>query len=281
MPAIDALFHRSSFPMKTITSRENPTYREALKLLRRKYREETGLYLLEGVKPVMDALKEGTKPEKLFLRGNGEGEDPEEGYRDLISIYEDKDRVMILDGELFDRLSDTENSQGVIALMRREDRDAEGFLEVACKGNILLLDRLQDPGNVGTVIRTAEAAGFTGIIALRGTADIYSPKVVRSAAGSIIRMPILTGIDEDEGVELAGSGGWKLAVSTVDGGEDCFGPIAEGRICLVVGNEGAGASEKLIEKADMRLMIPMEGEIESLNAAVAAGILMYRLKNRN
>lgn len=286
--------------MKAITSKENPTYKEALKLLRRKYRDETGCYLLEGIKPVKDAIEAGTVPEKLFIREGLMGETSEATVTKdqaeaavtidqaeagiaagMISILDGGDeKTVCLGADLFDRLSDTENSQGVIALIRRTDIDPEGFLERAGKGNVLLLDRLQDPGNVGTVIRTAEAAGFTGIIALKGTVDIYSPKVARAAAGSLFRMPVITGLDEETGLDIVASGGWELAASTVDGGVDCFEQLPGGRICLAVGNEGAGISETIIDRAGIRLMIPMDGGIESLNAAVAAGILMYRIRNR-
>ena len=280
--------------MKVITSKENPTYREALKLLRRKHREDTGSYLLEGVKPVKDALEAGNVPEKLFIREDYAAEDGRDtetvpgsdtrsevgGIAELISRIEDgENRAICLSRELFDRLSDTENSQGVIALIKRSDMDARRFMDRACKGNILLLDRLQDPGNAGTMIRTAEAAGFAGIVALKGTTDLYAPKVVRAAAGSILRMPILTGTGEDDALRLLKEGGWKIAVTTPDGGTDCFDMKVETGIALIKGNEGSGASRRLIEESDLRLMIPMEGQIESLNAAVAAGILMYQVRN--
>lgn len=257
--------------MKVITSRDNPIYREVVRLLRKKYRDETGNYLVEGIKPLMDALNMGLSFERIFVR---EGSDT--GMTGL-----PRDALTGLSAGLFDRLSDTENSQGVIAVAKRRDMDMERFLHESDEGNILIMDRLQDPGNVGTVIRTAEAAGAAGIIAMKGTVDVYSPKVVRAAAGSLHRMPVLVGLSEDQLSELIGAGGWKLAVTSVENGEDCFDVSVEDKVALVIGSEGAGVSEELISRADIRLMIPMEGNIESLNAAVAAGILMYQLRRND
>ena len=291
MPAIDAFCYQLNKPMKTITSRDNPTYRDALKLLRKKYRDEKGMYLVEGIKPLLDALKEGIKIRGLFVRdGRFELSGPEEdgSSRGIILqtedgpvyIYEKDCSIWILAGELFDKLADTENSQGVIAQVEIKEDPAEVFFEKLRTGNILVLDRIQDPGNAGTMIRTAEAAGFDGIAALKGTVDIYSPKVVRAAAGSLFRMPVLSGIEDHELIDRLKNTPSRLAITSADGGSDCFEADLKGPIALAIGNEGRGVSESLMDAADIRLMIPMEGKIESLNAAVAAGILMYQINNR-
>ena len=168
--------------MKVITSRENNLYKQTAKLLRKKSRDETGQYLLEGTKPLRDALEMGLMIEKIFAR---QGKEPE-GW-----IPEDK--CVFLEPKLFDHLSDTVHSQGIIAVVRKPRQDRDSFLRRAA-GPVLVLDRVQDPGNAGTMIRTAEAAGFGGVIALAGSADLYSPKVVRSAAGSLLRLPVLTDV---------------------------------------------------------------------------------------
>ena len=292
MPAIDAFCYQLNKPMKTITSRDNPTYRDALKLLRKKYRDEKGMYLVEGIKPLLDALKEGIDIRGLFVR-DGRFELSDVGREggssrgiilqtedEPVCIYEKDCSIWILEGELFDKLTDTENSQGVIAQVEIKEDPAEEFFEKLRTGNILVLDRIQDPGNAGTMIRTAEAAGFDGIAALKGTVDIYSPKVVRAAAGSLFRMPVLSGITDHELVGRLKDTASQLAVTSADGGSDCFESDLKGPVALAIGNEGRGVSESLMDAADIRLMIPMEGKIESLNAAVAAGILMYQINNR-
>ncbi len=255
--------------MKVITSRDNNLYKQTAKLLRKKSRDETGLYLLEGTKPLRDALDMGIDIEEIFAR---QGKEPED--------WIPEDKCVFLDPKLFDRLSDTVHSQGIIAVARRPQPDPEGFLSQV-EGPVLVLDRVQDPGNAGTMIRTAEAAGFGGLIALTGSADLYSPKVVRSAAGSLLRLPVLTDIGADRLIALARGCGRKLMVTALEDAEDCFEADLPLDGVLVIGNEGRGVCGELIAAADLRLTIPMEGRIESLNAAVAAGILMYQINHRN
>lgn len=253
-----------------ISSRENVLYKRTTKLLRRKYRDETGLYLLEGKKPLTDALGTGIAIEKIFVCDGTDPDLPEE-------IVSGQD-VTGLTRDLFEALSDTRHSQGVIAVARQRTLSGEEFCRQASGRHIVVLDRLQDPGNAGTIIRTAEAAGYAGILALKGTTDIYAPKVVRAAAGSLFRVPVMTGVTEDEAIGMMEKGGWLLVTACADAEEDCFCTAPGGPAALVIGNEGRGVSEGLNGRADLRVRIPMEGEIESLNAAVAAGILMYAMR---
>ena len=188
-----------------------------------------------------------------------------------------------LEKNLFRTLSDTVTSQGIIAVAEKPGLDAAAFLAAADEGgaetpgHIVILDRLQDPGNAGTIIRTAEAAGFSGILCVSGSVDLYSPKVVRSAAGSLLRMPVLTDVSEEEAIRLMRESGRQLTVTALEKAEDCFAASVQGPCALVIGNEGRGVSPGFLAAADVRLTIPMAGKIESLNAAVAAGILMYRI----
>ena len=267
--------NRSQVYMKVITSRENSTYKNACKLLRKKSRDQSGRYLLEGMKPLRDALETGLMIEKIFAC---EGTD--------LPDWIPEDRALYLEKNLFRALSDTVTSQGIIAVAEKPGLDAAAFLAAAggspCKGrpapgHIVILDRLQDPGNAGTIIRTAEAAGFSGILCVSGSVDLYSPKVVRSAAGSLLRMPVLTDVSEEEAIRLMRESGRQLTVTALEKAEDCFAASVQGPCALVIGNEGRGVSPGFLAAADVRLTIPMAGKIESLNAAVAAGILMYRI----
>ena len=276
--------------MKVITSKENSTYKQACKLLRKKSRDLLGQYLLEGMKPLRDALDTGLMIEKIFAC---EGTD--------LPDWIPREKTVFLEKSLFRALSDTVTSQGIIAVAKRPAMDADAFLAAAgaretqragaCEtpaagaregwpapGHIVVLDRLQDPGNAGTIIRTAEAAGFRGIISVSGSVDLYSPKVVRSAAGALLRMPVLTDVTEEEAIRLVHESGRQLVVTALEDAKGCFSVSDYGACALVIGNEGSGVSSGFLEAADLRLTIPMEGEIESLNAAVAAGILMYRIR---
>lgn len=255
--------------MKVITSRENAIYKSALKLLRKKYRDESGQYLLEGQKPLRDAIGSGIRIEKVFVLYGTETDAP-------AGLPED--RVIALERSLFLKLTDTEHSQGVIAVASREHLDEETFAGRTAGGHIVILDRLQDPGNAGTIIRTAEAAGFRGIIAVRGTVDLFSPKVVRAAAGSVLRMPILTDVLPEDVLRMTEHMERPLAVTLPEGARNCFEVRPERPAALVIGNEGNGIGPYFTEAAELKLTIPMEGSIESLNAAVAAGIVMYCMR---
>lgn len=258
--------------MKTIKSKENSTYKSALKLVKKKYRDETGLYLLEGIKPLADALAMGMDVKTIFLC---EGIEQEAEF--------DEKLCMMLDKKLFMNLSDTDTSQGVIAVAARKKYSLEEFADEvsAGSGNIVILDRLQDPGNIGTIIRTAEAAGYRGIIVISGSGDVYSPKVVRAAAGSLFRMPVIGAKDAQEAADMVRKMNKKLTVTCLEDAGNCFETDLTKDIALVIGNEGRGVSERLMELSDIRVKIPMQGSIESLNAAVAAGILMYQSQKKN
>ena len=257
--------------MKTITSRENSIYKFAFKLTKRKYRDQTGLYLLEGIKPLADAISLGMPVEMILMR---------EGS---LSPFEESDTapVMELGAKLFDSLTDTENSQGVIAVVQKTQHDWESFSDLL-RGNtknIVVLDQLQDPGNMGTIIRTAEAAGYGGVLLMAGCTDVYAPKVVRAAAGSLFRMPILRENDIAEVVTKLHDLQRHIAVTSLDAEQYYRDADLGENIALVIGNEGRGVRPEFLDVADIKIKIPMVGSIESLNAAVAAGILMYQSHN--
>lgn len=257
--------------MKTIRSKDNPIYKAACQLLRKKYRNETGQYLLEGVKPLRDAIASGISIQSIFF---------EEGCR----LQEDfpENRTILLRRELFQKLSDTEHSQGVIAVAEQRRFDLQQVLtpEVGAAGaaNVIVLDRLQDPGNIGTIIRTAEAAGYRAVIATSGTVDVYAPKVVRAAAGSLFRVSIVQAVAEQDVISALQQAGRRIVVTSLETEQSYWDVDLSENIALVIGNEGSGVSEGFLNSSQIQIKIPMEGSIESLNAAVAAGILMYQSK---
>ena len=138
-----------------------------------------------------------------------------------------------------------------------------------------MLDRLQDPGNIGTILRTADAAGYGLAVIMKGTVDIFSPKVVRAATGSLFRMPVVFMDSISELVDFSRAAGRKLVATCLNAQSYYFDEDLSENIALIIGNEGNGISKELMESSDIRIKIPMHGNIESLNASVAAGILMY------
>lgn len=244
-----------------ISSKDNHTYKEIYKLSIKKYRDKTGLYLLEGEKIIKEACRMGVV-EYIVISEYYKGE-----------IFEDVKKVFMV-GKLFDRLAQTENSQGILAVAKKQNYDKDYIQSVLAKnGNIVVLDAVQDIGNVGTIIRTAQAAGYELVILIRGTADIYSIKGVRATAGSILQMPLVYMLRE-EAIELLKENK-KITVTSLENAVDYRKVSLDNNIALVMGNEGNGVSKEFIESADIRVNIPMTPNIDSLNVAVAAGILMY------
>lgn len=268
--------------MKRISSKDNPIFKKVVSLQQRKTREKENLYLIEGFNLCKEAINSMIKLELLLIKEScymdGEGEE----LRILLKEVEEKNMAILTDA-LFDKAAQTETPKGIAALVKMNKWNKETFAKILdSKGcNILIMDRVQDPGNAGTLIRTAEAAGFAGLIAMKGTVDFYSPKVVRSTAGSIFRMPLLLVDEPEEVFELAKAGGIKIAVSSPHARNFHYEEELSGGIGLVIGNEGGGVQKPFLQKADCHIKIPMAQEVESLNAAVAGGILMYEIVRQN
>ena len=256
--------------MQVITSKENRIFQSLLKLTQKKYRDREGLFIAEGPNVAGEAVsQEDITVESVFaMEGSG---------------YECfTDSAIVLSEQLFSRVSDTKSSQGVIAVIRKPDRGtgAEALREASDAGNMIVLDRLQDPGNIGTIIRTAEGAGISAVAVIRGTCDPFSPKVVRACAGSVLRMPLIFFDSAEDFAEASREAGFRLAVTDVDQGVlyyDAGLSDGEGGIALVIGNEGNGVSREFREAADILVNIPMKGRLESLNASIAAALLMYEM----
>ena len=257
--------------MKEISSKDNKIFKEVMSLKEKKYRDKLGLYLIEGWNLLEEAIKNGASVKSIFLS--------EESLMEHEEMLPDSIETYILSDELFNKLSDTVTPQGVICVIKKpETLEAESLVK---KGdNIIVLDRLQDPGNIGTIIRTADASGYRLMIMMKGTADCYSQKVVRAATGSLFRMPVVFMDDAKELKSFTLTAGKKIVTTTMDGSVDYYDADLTKDIALVIGNEGNGISDEILDLAEIKVRIPMEGSIESLNASVAAGILMYeRIRN--
>lgn len=255
--------------MKTIYSADNRIYKYVKALETRKHRDKTGSYIIEGTHLIEEAIKNDVPLEYAIFR---------EDYPDAEAIAKSlilKNDAAKMTGGLFHKLSQTENSKGVLAVACKKDYGIDEFFSLVGDKNIVILDKLQDPGNIGTIIRTADAAGYGGVIALKGTGDIYSPKVIRAATGSVFRLPVLFRDTPQETVGRCREYGKTLVASCLEAEHIYYDLDMTKDIALIIGNEGSGISEDFIQMADVQVKIPMSGNIDSLNAAVAAGILMY------
>lgn len=250
-----------------VTSKENPVFKDCRKLLHKKHRQKERRFLAEGDNLCAEAVRSGMAVDLIFCEGTRFGDHAEDWNFPASYVFS---------RELFRQLAETETSMGVLAVVRQRETGAEEMSRIAgSDGNIVILDRLQDPGNIGTIIRTAEGAGYLAVFCVKGTADVYAPKTVRAAAGSLLRMPVLSAETAQEAVETAHGLGKKIAVTDVHGEFPYYDAGLSEKIALVIGNEGNGVDAKFLESVDVRVTIPMKGSLESLNASVAAGILMY------
>lgn len=184
--------------------------------------------------------------------------------------------------QVFKKMSDTVTPQGILTVVREERHRLEEFLEGKDRSglHVLILENLQDPGNMGTMIRTAEAAGYDLIIANEGTVDMYNPKVIRSTMGSIYRVPVIYSQALSGDIDRLKDAGVQVYAAHLKAKRD-YREISFGRrIAVMIGNEGNGLSDEIASKADEYIKIPMQGQVESLNAAVAAALLMFSSVHR-
>lgn len=246
-----------------ITSVQNNRVKQWKKLHTRKERMNTNTFLIEGDHLLEEALRSGWKIKEVIL---------EEGENDL-QLETNNLQTTIVSKTVFRHLSQTQSPQGIMAVVYMKE-------SLNIKGEqILIVDRVQDPGNLGTMIRTADAAGFSGIILGEGTVDLYNDKVIRATQGSIFHLPIIQANLVDEINQLKQNGFTILATALEDAVRYDQICIQE-RTAIVVGNEGAGIQEKILNQADHIVSIPIYGQAESLNVSIAAAILMYHVKSK-
>lgn len=252
--------------MKEIDSVRNPAAQALRRLSQAKERRETGLFLAEGAKLTQEVLSLGLCRTLLV-------------QRDRLSQFEKEAReaeaagceVLLASEAVMRAVCETKTPQGVAcaAAMRPEATELTGRLLVA-------LDGVQDPGNVGTIVRTADAAGFSGMLLGAGCADLYGPKALRATMGSALRMPVQRTDDLPQALASLRARGYAVAVTSLRG-EDFYAACPRGNAVLVIGSEGRGVSDSALAEATHTLRLPMRGGAESLNAAVAAGIMMYEM----
>ena len=244
--------------MKHITSLKNPKVAAWKALKDRKGRRESGCFLVEGRKMVEEALASAFDVETVLVQ---EGMELPDGL--TMPVYE-------LPAHVLAAVCDTKTPQGIAAVVRMKEQSALGK-------HIVVLDGVQDPGNVGTIIRTADAAGLDGVLLSNQCADVFSPKVLRATMGSIFRMNLRTTDDLPGELTKLREKGYSILSSQLDGTPFYEREKVAEQFALIIGNEGNGVSEQVQQTATHRVRLPMRGGAESLNAAIAAAIMMYEL----
>lgn len=251
--------------MITIESKSNSLFKDLKKLKeKKKYRDEKKQYIIEGFRFVKEAIKSNTSLEYIIITEDFYSK--EKGFVDLLKI--DDLKIVIMSKILLDELCYTENPQGIIAVVKIKDS------ALKLGDTVILVDKVQDPGNMGTIIRTAHAVGARGVIITKGTVDIYNDKVLRSSMGSIFYVPIIEDYDLELVKDLK-SEGYKLLVSSLQGENNFFEEDLTGNVIIAVGNEGNGVSDEVYDISDIKVKIPMPGNSESLNVAIATSVMMY------
>lgn len=257
--------------MDMITSTGNQKVKELLQMQKKgKARNLAGVFLAEGSRMVFEA-PEG-RLEQLYVS--------ESYLKKYGEVLTQKGLVPeVLSDTVFSHISDTKMPQGILAIIRQMDYKLEDILE---NGNphILVLDNLQDPGNLGTIFRTAEAAGVTGIFLSRDCVDIYNPKTIRSTMGSVYRMPFLYLEDEMAGIDWLKRSKIRVYAAHLDGENAYDKEDYSHGAAFLIGNEGNGLRPEIAAKADAWVQIPMAGHAESLNAAVASAVLMFEVSRQ-
>ncbi|MFO7887204.1 MAG: RNA methyltransferase [Eubacteriales bacterium] len=244
-----------------------------IKLLRnlhlKKNRYKYKKYLVEGYQISLDYLKYSNSIDYALVS------EEFDKLEDIKKIKQDL-KIHIVDKDIFNKSSDTKNSQGIILIVNFENYKIDEIME---KKNIILIDGIQDPGNLGTIIRTCDAFNVGGVITLENTVDLYNNKAVRASMGSITRLPVVVCVSNAEILEKLKISGFKIFSSTPRYNIDIKTLDFKEKIALVIGNEGSGVSEKILCESDDFVGIKMKGDIESLNAGIAAGILIYEITN--
>lgn len=252
--------------MNIIESKQNSLIKEVKKLHTRKYRIEKKQFIVEGFRFVKEAIKSSFNVPYIFVSDNGK--DKYDSFNIKEYIKSDTKTYYIKDS-LLKEICNTNTPQGILAVVdykKIQPQDKEGFY--------ILADKVQDPGNMGTIIRTAHASGALGVLLTKGTVDIYNDKTLRSTMGSIFNIPVI----EDENFNVINNlknKGFKLLVSSLDASKSFYDIDLTGKIIISVGNEGNGISEEIYNISDEKVKLPMPGGTESLNVSVAASVMMY------
>ena len=254
--------------MQVITSKDNEIVKNIKKLKEKKYRDEKKQFIVEGIRLVAEAVEEKTNIDCIVICEDCVNN----GGIDKKLLYEiAKYKCIYVKENVFLTLTDVSNPQGILAVINRKDNE----LNIDYSQDfVVALDGIQDPGNLGTILRTVDSAGLNQIIVSKTTADCYNPKVVRSTMGGIFRVNIIKVDNLADTLKQMQKNKFEVVVTSLDTNESMY-DIDYTKKVVVIGNEANGVTKEIQNMADKKVIIPMLGKTESLNASVAAGIMIY------
>lgn len=258
--------------MISIESKDNNLFKETKKLKERKGRNKKSKYIIEGYRLVEEAFKAKVSIDYVFVDDDGEIK-----IQDYIKKYNlENMKIYKLANNLVKELASTENPQGIIAVANMKP------LDISLEGSFYLLcDKVQDPGNLGTIIRSCHAAGVDGIILTKGTVDVYNEKTLRSTMGSIFYIGITYDDEELSIIKKLKSKGFSLVSTSLQESNNLYDEDLSEKVIVCVGNEGNGVSDQVFEMSDKKVKIPMPGSAESLNVAIATSIILFEKVRQN
>ena len=254
-----------------ITSTSNIQVKELLRLQKKsREREKEGVFIVEGPRMAEEIPRE--RIVKLYVSESFQAKCVKEKNDRFIQEAE------VMSDTVFAHVSDTKTPQGILAVVRRMEYTAEDILGET--PHVLVLENIQDPGNLGTIVRTGEGAGITGVIMSNGTVDIYNPKTIRATMGSIYRVPFCYAENMQEVMQKLKKCKIQTYAAYLEGSSVHDAQNYKEATAFLIGNEGNGLTRELAESADWRIRIPMCGKVESLNAGIASAILMYEAQRQ-
>ncbi len=255
-----------------IQSSKNNVFKYAKSLQIKKYRDISNQYLIEGLKIVKEALSSNANLRMiLFSAEQSENND----IKDILAKAESLELQMYqVDKRIFKDIAETKSSQGIIGIVGKPEFNLNDVLDKRDL-RIIILDEVSDPGNLGTIIRTADACNYDAVLLSKGCVDVYNGKSVRAAMGSLFHLPIIQNIEIKETVELLKKNSVTVYGTHVHNGEACYDIVYDGRFGIIIGNESTGLSKESLDSIENMIRIPMPGKAESLNASVASSIIMY------
>lgn len=257
--------------MQVITSKDNENIRKIRKLKEKKYRDLENSYIIEGLKLVREAILEKIDIQQIIICEENNSQIDKE------TLYEiAKYNLIYVDRRIFETLTDVNNPQGIMAVVKKNNSN----LNIDYSEEIILaLDNLQDPGNLGTILRTLDSANLKQLIISKNSVDCYNPKVVRSTMGAIFRVNIIEVDNLKQELINAQKNNFKIMVTSLDAKNNIYNTDFSKKV-IVIGNEANGVSKEIQNLADEKVKIPMLGKTESLNASVAASIMIYEYVRR-
>ena len=254
--------------MQVITSKDNDIVKKIRKLKDKKYRDELGVYVIEGIKVIEEAINENVEIEKIVICEDcTEASIIPQKLMYAIAKY----NCIYVSKKVFEVLTGVVAPQGILAIVRRPEKNEKIDYNAEL---ILALDGIQDPGNLGTILRTADSVNLNQIIVTKNTADCYNPKVVRSTMGAILRIKIIETESLVNTLKEAKKNKFKIVATSLDTQNNIY-DIDYNKKVIVIGNEANGVTKEVQSMADNKVKIPMLGKTESLNASVATGIMLY------